>query len=972
MLKHQLIAVAFLVLSFVSPFAAAAEIQHIELSPEEAAFVAAQPVIKVANEMDWPPFDYNEFGTPKGMSIDYFKLVAEKAGLQVEFISGFTWGELLEQFKNKKIDVMPALYRNSEREAFTLFTEPYYQGRLSIFTHKQGAKVLNLSDLVGKRVGIQTSHGSIPHLQSQIPGIRFVEDPRPETLVMMLGKKELDAIIGSPLLVRFFAGLNRITQIELARDIEMSPKDLKDVSLHVGVRNDEPLLRQILTKAMQEVSEVEIAELVEKWGSAQARVTPPPMIVLTPKERAFLNAHPTIRVSNEMDWPPFDFAIDGTPQGFSIDLLNLLAMRSGLKVEYVNGFSWAELVEQFKRGELDLLHSLNKTPERENIADFSVPYRRDLNYFIVRTDHPDVTDIKQLYGKVVAVGEGWSVDEYLTANHPEIKLLRVASLERMVDAVSRGDAEAIISDVTARYMIKKLGIDNLRFSNWFKAFDKGDGQKLYFAAQKNMPELISILNKGLTSLAPGDLDVLNRKWFGEADTGDIFRISLSNQEQTYLEHKSVINLCIDPQWMPYEFLNSDGRHDGLSGDYFRLFEKRIGIPIQLHVTKSWSDTLNAAEKRLCDVVPLADNTEDRRAYLNFTKPYLSLPYVVATKNDQFFIENIEDELDKTYAVVRDYAVARQLREQYPRIRLLEVDNIVEGLHKVTNGDAFGYIGVTAVIANALRKEGILGLKVAGKLSFGYQLGIATRNDEPLLNGIFQKAIDTLSQDEAQRIHNKWMAVNTETVVDYTLLWRFVAGGLVVILVFVYWNRKLNIAKLALEDAQRQLEQQNKALERLSITDALTGLYNRGKLDEGIANEIARAERHGHDFGIVMLDIDHFKAVNDTHGHQVGDDVLVAIAGLLKKHTRVNDVVGRWGGEEFVIICPETEREGVRTLSEKIRASIAAYDFPVIGCKTSSFGVAMYKPGDTLDGMIANADKALYAAKADGRNCIKIL
>jgi len=207
MLKNQLIAVAILVLSLAAPFSATAEPQKIQLTPEEAAFVSAHPEIKVANEMDWPPFDYNEFGTPKGLSIDYLELVAEKAGLKIEFVSGFTWGELLDQFKSKEIDVIPALYRNLEREAFTLFTEPYYQGRLSVFTHKQGVKVLEMSDLVGRRVGIQTAHGSIPHLQSQIPGIRFVEDPRPEVLVKMLGKKGLDAIIGSSLLGAVLLGI---------------------------------------------------------------------------------------------------------------------------------------------------------------------------------------------------------------------------------------------------------------------------------------------------------------------------------------------------------------------------------------------------------------------------------------------------------------------------------------------------------------------------------------------------------------------------------------------------------------------------------------------------------------------------------------------------------------------------------------------------------------------------------------------
>jgi diguanylate cyclase (GGDEF)-like protein len=169
----------------------------------------------------------------------------------------------------------------------------------------------------------------------------------------------------------------------------------------------------------------------------------------------------------------------------------------------------------------------------------------------------------------------------------------------------------------------------------------------------------------------------------------------------------------------------------------------------------------------------------------------------------------------------------------------------------------------------------------------------------------------------------------------------------------------------------ELIEKNKQLETLSISDRLTGLYNRLKLDQVLEEELARNKRGSSGFSVILLDVDHFKSVNDTFGHQVGDQVLIVIAKILKEGIREVDVVGRWGGEEFLIVCSETDQEGARVLAEKMRAAIAACAFPVVGTKTSSFGVAALRAQETVDALIARADSALYRAKDGGRNCVEV-
>ncbi len=160
------------------------------------------------------------------------------------------------------------------------------------------------------------------------------------------------------------------------------------------------------------------------------------------------------------------------------------------------------------------------------------------------------------------------------------------------------------------------------------------------------------------------------------------------------------------------------------------------------------------------------------------------------------------------------------------------------------------------------------------------------------------------------------------------------------------------------------------LEQLVIRDKLTGLYNRRKLDESFAVEVSRAERYDRPLSVIMLDIDHFKAVNDTHGHPVGDAVLVETAGCLLTALRTSDIAGRWGGEEFLIICPEIPLETAVQLAERLRSDYEQFDFSVAGRLTASFGVAAHRNGHLVNDILLRADEALYRAKNGGRNRVE--
>lgn len=176
-----------------------------------------------------------------------------------------------------------------------------------------------------------------------------------------------------------------------------------------------------------------------------------------------------------------------------------------------------------------------------------------------------------------------------------------------------------------------------------------------------------------------------------------------------------------------------------------------------------------------------------------------------------------------------------------------------------------------------------------------------------------------------------------------------------------------------ETRTKELIQKNEELEKLSITDKLTSLYNRVKLDNVLNEEFNRSKRYNFVFCVIMLDIDFFKKVNDTFGHQIGDDVLKELASIIKNCTRATDIVGRWGGEEFLVICPNTNLEGAKALAINMNKAVKSHTFSTYPEKlTISLGISCYKNALLKpEELVANADIALYRAKENGRDRVEI-
>ena len=219
-------------------------------------------------------------------------------------------------------------------------------------------------------------------------------------------------------------------------------------------------------------------------------------------------------------------------------------------------------------------------------------------------------------------------------------------------------------------------------------------------------------------------------------------------------------------------------------------------------------------------------------------------------------------------------------------------------------------------------------------------------------------------------HGVWsfVALKTPKAITVHRLFGIIVTLLFAVLTVIYFVGMERLVRDKIALARRlELEKQARKLDLQATTDSLTGVFNRLKFNQELAAEMARLRRYTTPLSVVMVDIDHFKAVNDTHGHLVGDRVLVGLCRIVAGGIRQTDVLARWGGEEFMILAPNCDGRQAFQLAEKLRQSISEFVFDEAGTVTCSFGVAQFQDGDTAETLISRADEALYAAKCAGRN-----
>lgn len=282
-------------------------------------------------------------------------------------------------------------------------------------------------------------------------------------------------------------------------------------------------------------------------------------------------------------------------------------------------------------------------------------------------------------------------------------------------------------------------------------------------------------------------------------------IHLTHQEKQYLQEKKVLKMCVDPDFMPFEKIDKNGRYLGLGSDYLGLVSEKIGIPIQLIPTKSWARSLELAGNGECDILFMMNPTPDRRRIFNFTIPYLTTPLVAVARTKTSYIKGLNDLSGKTLALVKGYSVEEQVRNYHKDIELVHVENVEEAMRMVSRGKV--YATVTSIIEAGyyIKHLGLTNIKIAGDMNIDYDLCTGIQKNEPVLKTILNKAIESMTEKEKNDIFSTWIAVKYEHGFDYILFFEMIAVFAIVSLILGVINFQTRRHNRELKELNSQLD-----------------------------------------------------------------------------------------------------------------------------------------------------------------------
>ncbi|NEO83352.1 MAG: transporter substrate-binding domain-containing protein [Spirulina sp. SIO3F2] len=560
-----------------------------------------------------------------------------------------------------------------------------------------------------------------------------------------------------------------------------------------------------------------VALLLSLWLPFSASLpvqatTPSPALELTKAEITWLQVHPVIKVSNEMDWPPFDYVKNGQPAGYSIDLMNRIAQLLGVEFEYVNGLTWDELLTAFKNKEIDLLHCVYYTEERTEYALFTRPYFVNSLAVFARAD-AEYESFTDLVDKTGVIPTGFSIIGILEEVIPNYQGIETNNMVEALQAIASGKADYTVESFAAtQYMIRENAIPNVQLA-FFPEFPdyNPDEFALRVATAADEPLFHSIIQKALDSIPDEDISQLKNKWFGSDTAGLSDRqdqLSLSVEEQAYLSQKGKITMCLSPDWRPIEWVDDQGEAQGIVAELMQLISQRLNHPIERIPTPTRQQTIRAAQEKRCDFISAINPSQEQDAYFEFTPPYQDLEVVVATRRQQIYIQNLTALNGEKVGIVGGSIYQQILKNNYPGIELVAVADMKAGLKKLQDGAIAGFVDNLISLAYFIQEQSLVDVKISGRLPELIQLHMGVRKDDQQLYRILSKALESISPQQRQDIANQWIAVKYERGRDYQFLWRWLGGALVIVAGIFYWNRQLAAANRQIRQLNERLEVEN--------------------------------------------------------------------------------------------------------------------------------------------------------------------
>jgi polar amino acid transport system substrate-binding protein len=477
------------------------------LNEEEQTWLSQHPRIDIGVMDAWPPMDFiDDRGNASGIGVDVINALNRRLGGVLHPYPA-SWNELYSAVNEKRLPALMGITPTAEREDHFLFTDPYLTIPHVIVTKADHSPVQRISNLSGKQIAIEKNFMVGRFLAERYPAIGLLEYDNTSDALDAVSRGEADAYIGNRAVVLY------LIEHELISNLKIQSKIDESVSINaIGVRNDWPLLRDILQKALSTLTHKELRSILKKWvPSAEEReqaYAGSNQLQLTPQEKAWLAQHKEIRIGIDPYWEPIEFIDEqGKYRGISADFLSRIQDMLGVEFTYSTSLSWSQVMAGAKAGEIDLLPALTPSPSRFNYLNFTQPYLHFPFMIFTRRDAPLITSIDDLDGLEITAEREYVTIEYLQKDYPQLNLKQMDTTAEALRALAGGEVDAYIGNLTlGSYLIDKLGLGNLKV-----AAPTPYANDLAIGVRKDWPELRSILDKALETIDENDRRAIRQK-----------------------------------------------------------------------------------------------------------------------------------------------------------------------------------------------------------------------------------------------------------------------------------------------------------------------------------------------------------------------------------------------------------------------------------------------------------------------------
>lgn len=433
-------------------------------------------------------------------------------------------------------------------------------------------------------------------------------------------------------------------------------------------------------------------------------------------------------------------------------------------------------------------------------------------------------------------------------------------------------------------------------------------------------------------------------------------ILLNDNEIKYLENNH-FTLLVEDNNIPFSFKLTN-KLTGMEVDFWNLISQKLSKPLNIEETIN-DKMFNIFSNSIKTQFAYGFEKKNKDGYL-LSEPLAQIPIVLATKNDKNFISDLSTLKNIKIGVVKSLEIISTLQKEYPNIEFIEMETINDAILKLQQNKLFALIDNMYTISHKIDKNNLNSIKINTLLNHKLNIYLQVEEKNKLFIPILNSAINRFSIEDKNTILNNYQFIFYPKNIDLLFIGKIIVPFILLLAIFIYFNFKLKkeITK------RKEIEQQ---LSELANKDSLTNIFNRRKIEELCELELLRTKRYKSDLSIIFFDINSFKVINDTLGHHLGDEVLVKISNIIEKSIRSIDSIGRWGGDEFLIILPETNLSQCKNIVSHLEKQLNELEFSKTIKVTCSFGIATYEENDTLDSLLKKADESMYQEKSHHKN-----